>query len=76
TQIVHSVLDHRCPIEQAEQWYAALHLHDVAVRFVRFPGENHELSRSGRPDRRLTRLREYLNWLGRWLSDDADRALM
>ncbi|MFC4426607.1 prolyl oligopeptidase family serine peptidase [Deinococcus navajonensis] len=68
TLIVHSVLDHRCPIEQAEQWYAALTLHGVETRFVRFPGEDHELSRSGRPDRRLTRLHEYLNWLDRWLS--------
>lgn len=67
TLIVHSVLDHRCPIEQAEQWYAALTALDVPVRFVRFPGEDHELSRSGRPDRRLTRLTEYLNWLDRWL---------
>ncbi|GGK24951.1 peptidase S9 [Deinococcus malanensis] len=67
TLIVHSVLDHRCPIEQAEQWYAALTLHGVPTRFVRFPGEDHELSRSGRPDRRLTRLHEYLNWLDRWL---------
>lgn len=67
TLIVHSVLDHRCPIEQAEQWYAALTLLDVPVRFVRFPGEDHELSRSGRPDRRLTRLTEYLDWLERWL---------
>lgn len=68
TLIVHSVLDHRCPIEQAEQWYAALTLHGVPVRFVRFPGEDHELSRSGRPDRRLTRLHEYLDWLDRWLN--------
>lgn len=68
TLIVHSVLDHRCPIEQAEQWYAALTLHGVPVRFVRFPGEDHELSRSGRPDRRLTRLTEYLNWLDRYLA--------
>ncbi|WP_103130389.1 S9 family peptidase [Deinococcus aerius] len=67
TLIVHSVLDHRCPIEQAEQWYAALRLHGVPVRFVRFPGEDHELSRSGRPDRRLGRLEEYLGWLDRWL---------
>ncbi|GAA5534890.1 S9 family peptidase [Deinococcus aluminii] len=67
TLIVHSVLDHRCPIEQAEQWYAALRLHGVPVRFVRFPGEDHELNRSGRPDRRLTRLGEYLGWLERWL---------
>ncbi|RJF72833.1 S9 family peptidase [Deinococcus cavernae] len=67
TLIIHSALDHRCPIEQAEQWYAALTLLDVPVRFVRFPGEDHELSRSGRPDRRLKRLSEYLDWLGRWL---------
>ncbi|WP_339094970.1 S9 family peptidase [Deinococcus sp. VB142] len=67
TLIVHSVLDHRCPIEQAEQWYAALHKRGVPVRFVRFPGEDHELSRSGRPDRRLTRLNEYFGWLERWL---------
>lgn len=67
TLIVHSVLDHRCPIEQAEQWYAALRLHGVPVRFVRFPGEDHELSRSGRPDRRLKRLEEYLGWLDGWL---------
>ncbi|ACO47001.1 S9 family peptidase [Deinococcus deserti] len=74
TLIVHSVLDHRCPIEQAEQWYAALTLHGVPTRFVRFPGEDHELSRSGRPDRRLTRLHEYLNWLDRWLGKAPDAA--
>ncbi len=67
TLIIHSVLDHRCPIEQAEQWYAALHKLGVPVRFVRFPGEDHELSRSGRPDRRLTRLNEYFGWLEQWL---------
>lgn len=74
TLIVHSVLDHRCPIEQAEQWYAALHLHDVPVRFVRFPSEDHELSRSGRPDRRIKRLHEYLDWLGQWLSPNGGRS--
>jgi dipeptidyl aminopeptidase/acylaminoacyl peptidase len=74
TLIVHSVLDHRCPIEQAEQWYAALRLHGVPVRFVRFPGEDHELSRSGRPDRRLRRLEEYLGWLDEWLQSAQSRA--
>ncbi len=67
TLIVHSEQDHRCPIEQAEQWYAALTLGGVPTRFVRFPTENHELSRSGRPDRRIQRLNEYLAWLERWL---------
>ncbi|GGM17598.1 peptidase S9 [Deinococcus aerophilus] len=74
TLIVHSVLDHRCPIEQAEQWYAALTLHGVPTRFVRFPGEDHELSRAGRPDRRLVRLQEYLAWLEQWLKVSAPEA--
>ena len=65
--IVHSEEDHRCPIEQAEQWFVALKTVGVPVRFVRVPSENHELSRSGRPDRREYRLREYLDWLGEWL---------
>ena len=67
TLIVHSLDDLRCPIEQGEQWFAALQLHGVPSRFVRFPGEDHELSRSGRPDRRVRRLTEYLDWLGQYL---------
>jgi dipeptidyl aminopeptidase/acylaminoacyl peptidase len=67
TLIIHSLEDLRCPIEQGEQWFAALQLHGVASRFVRFPTENHELSRSGRPDRRARRLQEYLDWLGTYL---------
>ncbi len=61
--VVHSEEDHRCPIEQAEQWFVALKTQGVKTRFVRIPGENHELSRSGRPDRRAFRLQEYLDWL-------------
>ena len=67
TLIIHSLEDLRCPVEQAEQWFAALQLHGVPSRFVRYPGENHELSRSGRPDRRAHRLHEYLDWLGEHL---------
>ena len=67
TLIIHSLEDLRCPVEQAEQWFAALQLHGVPSRFVRYPGENHELSRSGRPDRRVHRLQEYLDWLGEHL---------
>ena len=67
TLIVHSLEDLRCPVEQGEQWFAALQLHGVKSRFVRFPEENHELSRSGRPDRRARRLQEYLDWLGEHL---------
>ncbi|MEZ4605539.1 MAG: prolyl oligopeptidase family serine peptidase [Deinococcales bacterium] len=55
--ILHSEADYRCPIEQAEQFYTALKQLDKApCEFIRFPAESHELSRSGRPDRRVARL--------------------
>ena len=65
--VIHSEEDHRCPIEQAEQWFVALKRQGVETRFVRFPSENHELSRSGRPDRRVVRLTEIVNWFERFL---------
>lgn len=63
TLVVHSEQDLRCALEQGQQWYHALKTLGIETRFVRFPEENHELSRSGRPDRRMVRLQEYLNWL-------------
>lgn len=64
--IVHSEEDHRCPIEQAEQFFTVLkRLGQVDVALVRFPDEGHELSRSGRPDRRIARLEAILDWFER-----------
>ncbi|MDZ7704144.1 MAG: S9 family peptidase [Trueperaceae bacterium] len=61
--IVHSEEDHRCPVEQAEQFYIALKaLGKAPTKLLRFPGEGHELSRSGRPDRRVARLEALLGW--------------
>jgi dipeptidyl aminopeptidase/acylaminoacyl peptidase len=66
--ILHSENDLRCPIEQAEQFYVALKLLGRAeVAFVRFPDETHELSRSGKPSRRVERFRMILDWLDRYL---------
>ena len=55
TLILHSEEDWRCPIEQAEQLFATLRRRGVDVTFARFPGENHELSRSGKPSHRIER---------------------
>jgi len=64
--VMHSEQDHRCPMEQAEQWFTALkRLGRAEVEFLRFPDEGHELSRSGRPDRRLARLGALLDWFDR-----------
>lgn len=61
--IVHAEADHRCPIEQAEQWFVALkRIGAVNTKLLRFPDESHELSRSGRPDRRIRRLDEIVDW--------------
>jgi dipeptidyl aminopeptidase/acylaminoacyl peptidase len=60
--ILHSESDLRCPMEQAEQLYVALKKLQRPVRLVRFPDEDHELSRSGRPRHRLARFRILLEW--------------
>ena len=60
--IIHSEQDLRCPIEQAEQLFIALKRLGRDTTFIRFPDENHELSRSGRPRHRLERFRYILDW--------------
>ncbi|MCC6174855.1 MAG: S9 family peptidase [Chloroflexi bacterium] len=65
--IMHSEQDLRCPVEQAEQWFVSLRRLGKTAEFLRFPEENHNLSRSGRPDRRLLRLARLVEWFDRWL---------
>lgn len=66
--ILHSEGDLRCPIEQAEQWFAALRRLGKEVEFVRFPREaNHGLSRNGPPDLRRERLERIGGWMDRYL---------
>ena len=66
--IIHSEEDLRCPMEQAEEWFVALKKTGKTVVFVRFPGENHGLSRSGKPKHRIERLEFILAWLDRYLA--------
>lgn len=60
--------DLRAPPNQGgEAMFRALkYLHKTAV-MVRFPGESHELSRSGKPVHRVERLRHILNWFDKYL---------
>ena len=67
--ILHSESDLRCPIEQAEQLFTNLRLMKRDVEFVRFPGEGHELSRSGSPRHRVQRFEIILDWFGRKLKN-------
>ncbi len=62
TLFLHSLEDYRCPVDQGYQMYSALVAHGVESRLVLFRGENHELSRSGKPKHRIRRLNEITGW--------------
>lgn len=63
TLFIHSDEDYRCPLEQGQQMLNALLTRNVPARLVMFRGENHELSRSGKPSHRLRRLNEITEWM-------------
>ncbi len=67
TLFLHSDKDYRCPLPEGMQMYAALMQRGVPTRLCIFKGENHELSRSGKPRHRVARLREIAGWLEKWL---------
>lgn len=60
--IIHSDEDWRCPIAEAEQLFTALKWLRREVEFLRFEGQNHELSRSGHPRLRVERLNAIADW--------------
>ena len=62
TLFIHSDEDYRCPLEQGLQMFSALIDRGVPARLCLFHGENHELSRSGKPLHRLRRLKEITDW--------------
>jgi dipeptidyl aminopeptidase/acylaminoacyl peptidase len=65
--IIHSEQDLRCNIEQAEQLFAALTWLGREVKFVRFEGQSHGLSRGGHPRQRLIRLQHIVAWFAQYL---------
>ena len=67
--ILHSENDLRCAVEQAEHLFVTLRLLKRTVEFVRFPGESHELTRSGSPAHRVQRFQIVLEWFDRYLKD-------
>jgi dipeptidyl aminopeptidase/acylaminoacyl peptidase len=67
TLVIHSEEDWRCPVEQGARLYVELKRRGVPSELLLFPGEGHELSRSGRPKHRLARFEHILRWWARWL---------
>ena len=67
TLFIHSNQDYRCWIAEGLQMFSALKYHGVEAKLCMFKGENHELSRSGKPKHRIRRLKEMTDWFNRYL---------
>lgn len=66
TLFIHSDEDYRCWIPEAMQMFTALKDRGIEARFAMFHGENHELSRSGKPLHRIKRLTEITEWIKKY----------
>lgn len=67
TLFIHSEEDYRCWQAEGIQMFTSLKYNGVDSRFCLFRGENHELSRSGKPKHRIRRLEEMTNWFNKYL---------
>ncbi len=67
TLFIHAEEDYRCWMVEALQMFTALKMHNVPSRMCLIKGENHELSRSGKPRNRVVRMNEILNWMNSYL---------
>jgi dipeptidyl aminopeptidase/acylaminoacyl peptidase len=65
--VIHSEEDWRTPIGQGEIMFRALKFRRKPVVMIRFPGENHELSRSGAPSHRVQNQQHIRRWFDHWL---------
>lgn len=66
TLVIHSNEDYRCWIPEGMQLYTALKMLGVPSKLMYFKGENHELSRSGKPVNRIKRLAELTAWFDQY----------
>ena len=69
TLFLHSDEDYRCGLPEGIQFYTALKNRGVPARFCLFRGENHDLSRTGKPRNRIKRLQEMLDWIRKYTAD-------
>ena len=64
---IHSLCDYNCTVDQGLEMFAAMKYFGVPARMCLFEGENHSLSRSGKPRHRLRRLKEICDWFEKYL---------
>ena len=67
TLIIHSDQDYRCPLGQAQELFYALKIHNVPTEMIIFKGENHGLSRTGKPVNLVERINRLIGWFDKYL---------
>ncbi len=67
TVFIHSDEDQRCWQSEGIAMYNALKMSGCDARICMFYGENHGLSRTGKPHNRIRRLREIIEWFKKYL---------
>ncbi|HUG47938.1 MAG TPA: S9 family peptidase [Candidatus Limnocylindria bacterium] len=65
--IQHAEKDLRTPITQGEELFTVLRSLRRPVRFLRVPEESHELTRSGKPHRRVENIERIRDWFAHFL---------
>ena len=70
TLFIHSDNDHVCYLTEGLTMFAALKTAGCPAKMCVFHGENHELSRSGKPTNRVVRMTEILNWFDSYLKKE------
>ena len=70
TLFIHADKDYRCTLANGLEMFAALKLHGVESKLCMFYGENHGLSREGKPSNRISRLSEILRWMDEHLKEE------
>ncbi|HEX6341055.1 serine hydrolase [Umezawaea sp.] len=71
TLVVQGAADVRCPIGQAQQWYAALREQGVPTGLVLYPEGSHLFILEGRPSHRVDFNRRIVDWVERYAGDVA-----
>jgi dipeptidyl aminopeptidase/acylaminoacyl peptidase len=65
--LIHSMEDYRCWMVEGLEFFTALKKLGKEAELVLFPGENHDLSRVGKPKHRASRLDHYIRWFDQHL---------
>lgn len=72
--LLHGYQDYRCSYEQAEQMFISIRerIPDLPVRLVMFPGENHNVSRTGLMHFQQRHVQEMIDWFTLYLKEESD----